>query len=138
MLGSVRVSSGLPRVEGASVVLATATERAALTESDMTKRIHKYTITQEQIDAALNVEGEDHSNVITMMLPDDAQILSCRTINMKPRLFALVDPNAKEVERSFELYPTGADIPVAETENGFTYVGCFSKHGKTFHVLELS
>jgi len=102
----------------------------------MSKRIHKFTISDEQLAAVLNIEAENHTNEVGVKMPIDAQILAIRTVNMKPRIFALVDMEAKAEERKFEVYPTGVDIPVADTENGFTYVGSFARNGKTFHVLE--
>lgn len=102
----------------------------------MSKRIYKYTITDEQLSKVLDTEEANHDNVITMTMPDNAQILELRTIGMKPRIFALIDTEAKEIERTFEVYPTGVDIPVADEEDGFTYVGAFTRNGKTFNVLE--
>ncbi len=102
----------------------------------MSKRIYKYTITDEMLTKILDTEEADHDNTITLNMPADAQILELRTVGMKPRIFALIDTEAKEVARPFEVYPTGVDIPVADEEDGFTYVGAFTKNGKTFNVLE--
>ena len=100
----------------------------------MAKRIHKFTITQEQLAAVLDIESEDHSNLITVDMPNNAQILSLRTLNLKPRIFAIIDTDEASVARPFLLYPTGVDLPSSALGEG-SYVGSFSKDGKTFHVL---
>jgi len=67
-------------------------------------------------------------------MPEFAQILCIQTQNLKPCLWALVEPENRKVKRTFEIFGTGYNIPsnrerqyigTFQTDNGFYVFHCF-------------
>ena len=72
----------------------------------------------------------------TIALPADAKVLCVQTQRGEPCLWALLNPSAKKIRRSFSIYGTGWNLP--ETIDEAEYVGTFQLDNETpvFHVFE--
>jgi hypothetical protein len=81
--------------------------------------------------------GFNQSSEILIDMPKGAQILALQTIGEAPFIWALVDPEAENEERHFELYGTGHTIIVEESVMK-KYIGTFHLYGGklVFHLFE--
>jgi hypothetical protein len=81
----------------------------------------------------LRNEKQDAIQVMLDM-PEGAKILSLQVQNDMPCIWALVDPSAENVKRTFVIIGTGITLPKGE----FDFVGTFQleKLGLVFHVFE--
>jgi len=75
------------------------------------------------------------TKVQSIMLPHGSQILDVQTKgDDSPVLWALVDPEEQEVERTITLYTTGVEMP----DDPGKYCGSFQiyEHSLEFHAFE--
>lgn len=88
----------------------------------MEKRIFKYTIERE---AFPQIE-----------MPQGAEILCVQTQNGTPCIWALVEPNAPVIKRSFEILATGQIVNETVSRK---YIGTFQLDGGrlVFHCFEM-
>ncbi len=70
----------------------------------------------------------------SIWMPEGAEILTVQTQHDKPKLWALVDPLAPQVERIIRVVGTGHDF-----RGTGTYIGTFQMFGGdlVFHVFEI-
>ena len=69
------------------------------------------------------------------MLPEGAKVLSVGSQGSGMFLWALVDPNAPKVERTFDVYGTGHTV---DYHDGMEFIGTVMMEGGAlvFHVFE--
>lgn len=72
------------------------------------------------------------TNLQTLNLPEQAQILSIECQGDKPQMWALVDPYKPTEERTFRIFGTGDEL------NGFdgTHIATFQQPPFVWHVFE--
>lgn len=70
----------------------------------------------------------------TVQMPAGARILDLQVQHNLPQIWALVDPAAPTVSRTFQAVPTGGEF----SEAGWSYVGTFQINGGSlvFHIFE--
>lgn len=87
------------------------------------KTIYKYWLTDE--------------NVQSVAMPEGARVLTVQAQLNSPHLWAEVDTEKPEVERIFETFGTGHEMPY-DTGIERVYVGTYQLHGGSlvFHVYE--
>ena len=71
----------------------------------------------------------------TLLLPEDAEILTVLTQRGQPVLYTLLDTEKEKITRTFCVFSTGDDIQ----EEGFSlfYIGTFQvEGGLVFHLFE--
>lgn len=87
----------------------------------MAKKIFKYQL--------------ENTDVQTVEMPKDAEILCIQTQNEVPCIWALVEPKKTLTKRTFEIFGTGHDVPEFTVR---VYVGTYQLHGGSlvFHCFE--
>jgi len=78
------------------------------------------------------------ADTFTAQMPADARILDCQLQSGVPRVWALVDPHAPMVARSFVLLGTGHTVDLARFAR-FDHVSTFQLRGGqlVFHLFEV-
>lgn len=73
----------------------------------------------------------------SILMPSEAEILDVQLQHSKPCIWALVDPKAEQVERTFEIFGTGQEITY-DMGVERNYLGTFQAQGGIyiFHVFE--
>lgn len=77
------------------------------------------------------------ATTFTLLIHKGARLLHVERQHDQACMWALVDPDAKPVERYFRVYGTGHPIDDA---SGLTYIGTFQINGGefVFHLFEVS
>lgn len=75
---------------------------------------------------------------VRLTMPQGAQILAVQEQHGQACLWAMVDSAAPLVEREFEVYSTGHEIPALDAGEERVHVGTFQLEGGmlVFHVFE--
>jgi hypothetical protein len=96
-------------------------------------RIYKYTLPLAPNDDEDSDEAPVHRTA-KVELPKNAEILRVLVSGGKVRVFALVAAESEVEELTFEVWPTGVEIPgVEEKEYHATFI---AHQGKAFHVYQ--
>lgn len=88
----------------------------------MTKKIFKY-----------ELDMQSGTNCLIMM-PKGAQVLTVQMQNDKPYVWALVDPEVREISMLLEIFGTGQNIFFDDDETR-DYIGTFQTGVLVFHVF---
>jgi hypothetical protein len=77
------------------------------------------------------------NDIVEMNLPKGAEVLSVQCQDDVPCLWALVDPEAKLLKRTFKLFGTGHDIDEAPQDH-LSYIATFQQHDGllVWHIFE--
>lgn len=70
----------------------------------------------------------------SIRMPIGAKILSLQLQNNRPKMWAVVDPNAGTEMRTFEIVGTGIDFD----DTDFTFIGTFQVNPFVWHLFEKS
>ena len=71
---------------------------------------------------------------VTIKLPSDHQILSCQRQGEEIVIWAIVDPESEQQEKSFEIYYTGFCVVDAPLKN---HLSTLQHDGIVLHVFEV-
>ena len=80
------------------------------------------------------LEGRN-GNIVSIIMPRDAKIIYIAEQNNDICIWAVVNPEAEKVERSFEIIGTGH---LFECDESLTYIGSAQVHDGSFvfHIFE--
>jgi hypothetical protein len=76
------------------------------------------------------------TDLVSISMPEGAEILSVQTQYEQPCMWALVDPEAKKVTRKFETFGAGDPVNDPETKN---FIATYQQKGGAmiFHIFEV-